>query len=82
MITRSLLRRSLVGLAVFAATVLLGVVLAAGGDHGRSQPAPGRVTAANLLSARKGRPRAAGVVRPQPNRRDHKPRSASRRSAS
>jgi len=81
-LTRSLLRRSLVGLAVFTSMLLLGVVIAAGGDHGPSHTAPSSVGTANALSSGLSRPRAAGTVGSKPNPRAHRPRSAPRRSSS
>jgi len=79
--TRSLIRRSLVGLAIFAAMVVLGVVLSAGGDQGHSRPSPARATTATALSAGRSRPRATGAIHLQPNPRARRPQSPQKHSA-
>ena len=76
----SLLGRSLVGLAIFAAIVALGVVLAAGGDQSTRRAPAGHLTAVNTLSDTRSRRRAADVVAPRPNPRAHKPRAPGGRS--
>lgn len=72
----NLLRRSLVGLAIFAAVVALGVILAAGGDQGTRRTSPGHLTAVNAATDGRGRRHAADVVNPRPNPRARKPHAA------
>lgn len=74
----TILRRALVGLAIFATTVALGVVLAAGGDQAARRAPAGHLTAVGALSGGRSRRHAANVVTPRPGLRMHKPRPAGR----
>jgi hypothetical protein len=69
-----------VGLAIFAAMVALGVILAAGGDQGTRRVPAGHLTAVNAVSEGHGRRHAADAVSPRPNPRARRPRGASGRS--
>jgi len=77
---RHLLRRALVGLAVFTAMVVLGVVLAAGGDQGTRRTANARLTAISAVNDGRSRRHAAGAVSPRSNPSAPKPRGAGQRS--
>jgi len=78
-IARSLLRRALVGLAVFLTMVAMGVVFAAGGDQNPSKPRTAPLTAVSAMSAERSR-HAADAAHPQPNPRAPRPRSPGSRS--
>ncbi len=80
MIESNLLRRALVGLAVFAGMVILGVVIAAGGDQGARRAAPGHLSAVNTMSSERTRRHAAGTTHSRPNPRAPKRRPAGSRS--
>ena len=69
MITNSLLRRALVGLAVFASMIVIGVMLAAGGDQNTRRPPAARLTAVNAVGSERARRHAADATRPRPNPR-------------
>ena len=75
----NLVGRSLVGLAIFAAIVALGVALAAGDQSTRRAPA-GHLTTANTLSDPRSRRRAPDVASPRPNPRAHKPHGTAGRA--
>jgi hypothetical protein len=79
-IESSLLRRVLVGLVVFAGMVILGVVLAAGGDQGARRPSPGHLPAANAMSSERSPRHAADAAQPRPNPRAPKRHRAGSRS--
>lgn len=80
MIESSLLRRALVGLAVFIAMVAIGVIFAAGGDQSTHRPPAGHLTAVNALSSERSRRHAADAATPQPKPRAPKRRSGNARS--
>jgi len=75
----SLFGRSLVGLAIFAAIVTLGVILAAGGDQSTRRAPATHLTAANTVSDTRSHRRAPDVVSPRPNPRAGKPHGAAGR---
>jgi hypothetical protein len=79
-IESSLLRRALVGMAIFAAMVVLGVVLAAGGDQGARRKPARHLTATSAVNDGRSRRRAAESANRGPNPRAPRPRGAGSRS--
>ena len=79
MIESNLLRRALVGLMIFATMVILGVVLAAGGDQGARRTPAGHLTAMRVASDSRSRRRDPSAVSSRPPiARVRKPRPAGR----
>jgi hypothetical protein len=65
----SLRTRALIGLAIFALMVIVGVLLSAGGGHATHGSAPSPPTDTRPLSAAPAHDRAADALHPQPNPR-------------